>query len=152
MITRRAFLAGAGATLACTKAPAIRTAAPRITHGVQSGDVQAGRALVWARSDVPARMMIEWDTTDRFEHPHRVAGPLVGPETGHAATVALEGLPDAQRIAYRIRFDREAARGTSAWAAGTFATPRADAFRMAWIGDTCGQGFGRNPEWGGMKA
>ncbi len=151
-ITRRAFLAGAGATLACAKTPTIRTAVPRHTHGVQSGDVQAGRALVWARCDQPARMMIEWDTTDRFTRPRRVAGPMVGPDTGHAATVPLDGLPDAQTIAYRVRFAREAERGASAWSGGLFATPRADRFRLAWSGDTCGQGFGRNPDWGGMKA
>ena len=152
MITRRRFLAGAGATLACAKAPAIRSAPPRLTHGVQAGDVQTGRALVWARCDAPARMLVEWDTTDRFEHPHRVAGPMVTPDTGLAATVALDGLPDAQTIAYRVRFEREAARGASAWAAGTFATPSPRGFRVAWSGDTCGQGFGRNPEWGGLKA
>ncbi len=152
MITRRAFLAGAGATLACAKAPAIRTTAPRITHGVQAGDVQTGRALVWARCDVPARMLIEWDTTDRFEHPRRITGPVATPDGGNAATVALEGLPDGQTIAYRVRFENEAARGTGAWTSGTFAMPRGDRLRMAWIGDTCGQGFGRNPDWGGMKA
>ena len=152
MITRRRFLAGAGATLACAKAPAVRVTQPRITHGVQAGDVQSQRALVWARCDEPARMLVEWDTTARFERPRRVAGPLVTPASGHAATVAIEGLPDAQTIAYRVRFEREAARGASAWSTGTFATPSAAGCRVAWSGDTAGQGFGRNPDWGGMKA
>src|SRR5262249_9966207 len=80
----------------------------------------------------------------------RVAVPVVGPAGDHAATVAIDGLPDAQTVCYRVRFEREAARGDSAWVAGRFATPRADRFRLVWTGDTCGQGFGRNPEWGGM--
>src|SRR5262249_37440165 len=75
-----------------------------------------------------------------------------GPAGDLAATVALDGLPDAQTVCYRARFEREAARGASAWVSGQFATPRADRFRLAWTGDTCGQGFGRNPEWGGLRA
>jgi len=121
-------------------------------HGVQSGDVQSGRALIWARCDEPARIVVEWDTTAHFPNPRRVAGPVVGPDTDFAATVAIDGLPDAQTLCYRVRFEREAARGASPWAEGRFATPRADRFRFVWTGDTCGQGFGRNPEWAACAA
>jgi len=124
---------------------------PTVTHGVQVGDVETGRALVWARCDEPARMQIEWDTTERFATARRVVGPIVTPEGDHAANVPLVGLPDAQTIHVRVRFDREAARGTSAWATARFPTPQPQRFRVAWTGDTCGQGFGRNPEWGGLR-
>jgi alkaline phosphatase D len=152
VLTRRRLIFGALSTtaLACHRG-IVRTRQPQLTHGVQSGDVQTGRALVWARCDEPARMLVEWDTTERFSQPRRVSGPVVGPSSDHAATVALDGLPDAQIVFYRVRFEREAARGASAWATGRFATPRADGFRFAWTGDTCGQGFGRNPEWGGLR-
>jgi alkaline phosphatase D len=152
VLTRRRFLTGALSTgaLACAR-NAIPTSRPQITHGVQSGDVQTGRALIWARASEPARIVVEWDTSDRFSHPRRIAGPVVGPASDGAATVALDGLPDAQTICYRVRFEREAARGDSAWTMGRFATPRADRIRFAWTGDTCGQGFGRNPEWGGLR-
>ena len=126
MVTRRRFVFGAlsmGA-LACTRG-VVRSRTPRITHGVQSGDVQTGRALIWARCDEPARMVVEWDTTERFDRARRVAGPVVGPATDHAATVAIAGLPDAQTVCYRVRFERQAARGDSAWVAGRFTTPRA---------------------------
>ena len=96
-------------------------------------------------------MVVEWDTTERFTRPRRVTGPVVGPASDGAATVALDGLPDAQTVCYRVRFEREAARGASRWVAGRFATPRSDQFRFVWTGDTCGQGYGRNPEWGGMR-
>src|SRR5262245_36316015 len=129
-------------------APLVRSKRPEVTHGVQSGDVQTGRALVWARCDEPARIVVEWDTSESFAHPRRFAGAVVGPATDHAATVALDGLPDAQVVWYRVRFEREAARGASPWVTGRFATPRADRCRFAWTGDTCGQGFGRNPAWG----
>ena len=124
---------------------------PNLTHGVQVGDVQAGRALVWARATEPARLVIEWDTSEQFGNPRRVRGPVVTPDGDHAATVAIDGLPDAQTIAIRARFEREAERGASAWAMARFHTPRADRFRIAFTGDTCGQGFGRNPDWGGMR-
>lgn len=151
MLTRRGFLGGSLAAFACGRAPLVRTKQPTITHGVQSGDPQTGRAIVWARCDEPARMLVEWDTTARFDHPRRVIGPIVAVERGLSGTVVLDRLPDAQTIAYRVRFEREAARGASAWVAGRFATPRPDRVRVAWTGDTCGQGYGRNPEWGGLK-
>src|SRR3954468_113638 len=135
--------------MACGRSAMVRSKSPLITHGVQSGDVQTGRALIWARCDEPARMLVEWDTSETFSQPRRVAGPVVGPATDHAATVAIDGLPDAQTVCYRVRFEREAARGASPWVPGRFATPGAAPFRFAWTGDTCGQGFGRNPEWGG---
>jgi alkaline phosphatase D len=152
VLTRRRFLIGAlssGAVASCSTI--VRSRPPQVTHGVQSGDVQRGRALIWARCDEPARMIVEWDSTDRFMHARRVAGPVVGPATDHAGTVAIDGLPDAQTVWYRVRFEREAARGASAWVTGRFRTPRADRFRFVWTGDTCGQGFGRNPDWGGMR-
>ena len=153
MLTRRRFVIGALSTgaLACDRSAIVRSAPPQITHGVQSGDVATGRALIWARCNEPARMVVEWDTTERFTRPRRVGGPVVGPAGDHAATVAIDGLPDAQTVCYRVRFEREAARGASTWAAGRFATPRADRFRFVWTGDTCGQGFGRNPAWGGLR-
>jgi alkaline phosphatase D len=152
VVTRRAFLGGSLAwAAACGRGPAIRTKLPAITHGVQSGDPQTGRAIVWARCDEPARMIVEWDTSERFDRPHRNAGPIVTGEQDLAGIVQLAGLPAAQTIVYRVRFEREAARGASPWVTGRFNTPRSDRVRVAWTGDTCGQGFGRNPEWGGLK-
>ncbi len=152
-LTRRGFLVGASATLgaACVRGPAIKTKLPVITHGIQSGEVSDAGALVWARCDEPARMVVEWDTSDKFDSPHRIAGTVVGPRDDHTGVVALANLPPEQTIAYRVRFEREAARGASAWTAGILHTPRADTFRFAWTGDTCGQGFGRNPDWGGLR-
>jgi len=153
MISRRQFLVGAtaGGVIACTRGPALRTKQPAITHGVQAGDVQADRAIVWARCDEAARMIVEWSTTASFAAPKRIAGNVVGPTTDHTAWVEIRGLPPGQTIAYRVRFEREAARGASAWATGRFAMPRPDKVRLAWTGDTCGQGFGRNPAWGGLR-
>jgi alkaline phosphatase D len=153
IVSRRGFLAGSAAALygACTRSALIRTSAPAVTHGVQIGDVQTGRALVWARASEPSRLIVEWDTSERFGNPRRIAGPVVTADHDFATTLAIENLPrDAQTISVRARFEREAERGASAWAMAKFATPRADTFRVAWTGDTCGQGYGRNPDWGGL--
>jgi alkaline phosphatase D len=155
VLSRRRFVASllAGGTLAaCARGPLIRTSAPRITHGVQAGDVQPGRAVVWARCSEPATMLVEWATTAAFADPHPVVGPTVGPASDHTGTVVLDGLPAGQTIHYRVRFSRQAARGTSGWTVGRFRTPRRDHVRFAWSGDTCGQGFGINPGWGGLRA
>ena len=154
-MNRRELLVGSLATAACGRAAIIRTSVPHVSHGVQSGDVQTTKtgagALVWARCSERARMVVEWDTSAAFANPRRVTGPIVGSQTDLAGTVAIDGLPIDQTISYRVRFEREAERGNSSWATGRFATPRSDRFRVAWTGDTCGQGFGRNPDWGGLK-
>lgn len=156
-ITRRGFLAGTAAStalLACRaaqKAPIVQTRVPLVTHGVQVGDVGGGSAIVWARCNEPARMIVEVSASAAYRDPRAFAAPVVGPDTDHAGAVTIEGLEPGQTMSYRVKFEREADRGASAWTTGTFATPRADKVRFVWTGDTCGQGFGRNPEFGGLR-
>jgi alkaline phosphatase D len=135
---------------ACRKSPHILSRPPEITHGVQAGEVEDSRAVIWARCNEPARMIVEWATADAGPW-QQVAGTVVTPATDHTGTVVLDRLPAGQRIQYRVRFEREAARGRSLAARGSFATPSTTKLRVAWTGDTCGQGFGRNPEWGGLR-
>ena len=96
-------------------------------------------------------MFVEWDTTERFGTPQRIAGPTVNHVTDFTGKVELAALPDAQTIFYRVRFERVAEKGGTGWTTGRLRTPRADRVRLAWTGDTCGQGYGRNAEWGGLK-
>ena len=77
-LLRCAGLAGAGLAaggvlparvLAQAGAPAVITSErmrPRLPYGVQSGDLAGDRAIIWARADRPARMMVEWATTESF--------------------------------------------------------------------------------------
>lgn len=110
MLTRRGFMAGSLSAIgaACARGPAIHGSAPAVTHGVQAGDVglaaAGGRALIWARASEPARMIVGWDTSERFKSPRRLAGPVVSPGTDLAATLAISGLPAGETIAYRVRF------------------------------------------------
>jgi alkaline phosphatase D len=127
---------------------------PAVVHGVQSGDVTGRRAVVWAGTDRPARMLVEYATSDRFADATRLVGPAALPETGYTAKAVLEDLPAGQDIFYRVSFqDLTDLRTTGAPVSGRFRTvsPERRDVSFAWGGDTAGQGWGINPEWGGMK-
>src|SRR3569623_3750827 len=69
-VSRRRFLTGTAAVGATALfAPRISRAAarPLITHGIQSGDVGADRAVLWSRADRPANAIFEWSTTESFK-------------------------------------------------------------------------------------
>ncbi|MGY4492407.1 alkaline phosphatase D family protein [Pseudomonas sp. TE3610] len=154
---RRRLLQAAGASLLMPSlAPAVIASAndrPQLTDGVQSGDLLGDRAMVWSRTDRPARMVVEWDTRSVFGNPRRVVSPLADARTDFTARVELTGLPVDQAIFYRVRFE-DAQTGVSSepWFGHLRSAPsqRRD-LRFVWSGDTVGQGFGINPDIGGMR-
>jgi alkaline phosphatase D len=153
--TRRELLLGTGAAtvaaaLSCRRSPQVQSPRLQITHGVQAGDVDGDTAVIWARCDRAAQMLVEWDTTVRFTRPRRAAGPMVGAEGDFAGVIELADVPADQTIVYRVTFVD--GRDRSAPMLGTFRSPPAAgrSWRFAWSGDTCGQGFGRNPDWDGL--
>lgn len=125
--------------------------APEPRWGVQSGDVTASSAVIWSRSDRPARMVVEWSASRSFEGARRVAGTSATAATDFTAKAKLDGLPVDTLVRYRVRF--EGAR-VSEWVEGSLRTapiaPRDVVF--AWSGDTNGQGWGIDPSRGGMPA
>src|SRR5882724_10644550 len=154
MLTRREF----GSVLAAsTLAPAVwipDEGRPAITHGVASGEVEGGSAVVWSRADRPSRMIVEYATTDSFRDPRKVVGPAALPESDFTAKVVLKGLPPGQQVIYRVSFqDLAYPKSRSLPVEGRFRTPpteKAD-ITFAWGGDTAGQGYGIDPSRGGMK-
>src|SRR5688572_14939849 len=80
------------------------TSRPGIRFGVASGDVTRDRAIIWSRTDRPARMLVEWSTTESFQNVRRVRGPVTGPPAGYTARVDVPELPPDQRIFYRVQF------------------------------------------------
>lgn len=127
---------------------------PAMPYGTASGDVTRDRGVVWSGTDRPARMLVEWDTTDAFRNPRRVTGATATAATGFTARADLSGLPPGQRIVYRVRFEDLAdSRNLSVPAAGSFlsAPARPSDLTFAWSADVVGQGWGINPEWGGLK-
>ncbi len=119
------------------------------------GRGQEARSIVWARSDKPARMVVEWDTTDRFSNPRKITGPYALDSTDYTARVDLTGLPLGQQIFTRVAMeDLSTGRARGEWLTAQFRTPALDARRgprFVWGGDTAGQNFGINLEFGGMR-
>lgn len=167
-LRRRAFLwstakaagglaLGSAAQRILAQAPAIvvsDAARPQVPSGVQAGDVRGDRAIVWSRTDRPARMAVEWATSESFADARRITGPAALDVTGHTARVELTALPPGQRIVYRVSFqDLGDLRTWSLPVTGSFRTPPAGRgdVTLAFTGDTCGQGWGINPEWGGLR-
>ena len=129
-------------------------ARPAIPYGVSSGDVTRDRAVIWSRTDRPARMLVEWSTTESFQNVRRLRGPTTNDTADYTARVDLTGLAPGQRIFYRVQFeDLTDARNLSIPAAGNFlSAPRnARDISFAWSADTVGQGWGINKEWGGLR-
>ncbi|MDT3722240.1 alkaline phosphatase D family protein [Pseudomonas oryzihabitans] len=154
---RRRVLQGLGATLLLPALGSRTWAAPggrpAITDGVQSGDVTQDRALIWSRTDRPARLLVEWDTRESFGSARRVVGPVTTAAQDYTARLDLSGLPADQRIFYRVRFEDVDSGALSEAVTGHLrAAPgqRGD-IRFVWGADTVGQGFGINPDIGGMR-
>jgi len=140
--------------LAAASGPWIRRAsaqAPAVSHGVMSGDVIANRGIVWSRASAPGKMLVEWSTTEKMTNLRTVQGPMATPGSGLTARVDLTGLPAGQSIFYRVSFQDGKTRSEPV--AGKFRTAPTAArdVRFLWSGDTCGQGIGINPEFGGIK-
>src|SRR5829696_6725462 len=77
---------------------------PALAQGDASGDATNGGAVIWSRADRAARMFVEYSTTDRFEDVRRAPGPAALETSDFTARVVLSGLPQGQRIFYRVLF------------------------------------------------
>jgi alkaline phosphatase D len=164
-LLRRSALAGVGLAaglapmraFAQQRAPATITSdrmRPQLPYGVQTGDLSGDRAILWARADRPARMMVEWATSDSFADATSLVGPAALDETDFTAKIDVAGLPLGQQIVYRVTMvDLADAKLMSEPVTGSFRTPPAARrpIRLVWSGDVAGQGWGINPDWGGMK-
>lgn len=138
-------------------APAIITldsARPQLAQGIQFGDVRGHRAMIWSRSDRPSRMWAEYDFDPDFSHPTRVRGSYALDTTDYTARLDITGLPAGRDVFVRVQFqDLSNERVMSEAVTGHFRTAPEEArdIRFLWSGDTAGQGWGINPEFGGMK-
>src|SRR5438874_1029244 len=113
--------------LAAQEAPAaikLVGARPRADEGAACGDVGHDRAIIWSRCDRPARMLVEWDASDRFTDPRGMSGPSVIEATDFTGKIDLRGLPAGQRVFYRVRFeDLRDSKNVSEPIVGNFVTP-----------------------------
>lgn len=152
--SRRQFLVSAGA-LAAPAFIRSETARPAVTHGVMSGDVAEGSGVVWSRTDRPARMVVEYGTSESFRNATRLLGPHCLDQTDYTGRLLLRDLPANADVFYRVSFQSAVDGKTeSEPVAGRFRTVGArerSKIRFVWGGDTVGQGWGVNPDFGGMK-
>ena len=149
--TRRSVLSTGTALAASLAMPSISRAddRPVFTHGVQSGDVTLNSGMIWTRTNVPARVMMEVSTTESFRN--AVALPPVNalPDSDFAVKRLLEGLPAGQDIFYRFTAaDLSDLNAVSEPMTGRFRTAPGGIrdIRFAWSGDTAGQGYGIDDE------
>lgn len=159
-VSRRSFLKSSAATGLVLSAgltmPALSRASSRpvITHGLQSGDVNANSGMIWARADRPSRMLVEFDTNGSFENPTRLAPLNALPDSDFAVKRLLENLPSDQDIFYRVAFaDLGDVNAISEPMTGRFRTAPGSrrSVKFVWSGDTAGQGWGIDKARGGMK-
>ena len=154
--SRRRFLSTAGAgAIGALAMPYLSRAADRpvVTSGVQSGDIGADGGVVWARADRPSQMLVEVATSKSFANVRALPPIAALPESDFTAKMLLENLPAGQEIFYRVRFrDLSDINVESEPVLGRFRTAPADRrdVSFVWGGDVAGQGWGINPDDGGM--
>ena len=152
---RRLLTAGALATALPARVFAQTAAAarPRLPQGVQTGDFAADGAVVWSRSDRPARMIVDYATTESFTDPKRLVGPLALEATDFTSRLRIHGVAPGQTVFYRVSYlDLGDYKTVSEPVVGRFRTPPASNgdVSFVWSADTVGQGWGINPDTGGM--
>jgi len=152
-----AFTTGVGGILYSRRAPAVIAAdsvRPSAAWGLQIGDVVGDRAIVWSRADQAARLIVEWSLDESFSRSVTLRGPAALEASDFTARIDLTGLPADQDIFVRASFENlDAEHVRSEPVMGHFRTPPAKRrdVRFLWSGDTCGQGWGIDLNFGGMK-
>lgn len=126
---------------------------PQISCGIQSGDVSAGSAVVWARADRAAQVVIECSTVESFSNIVAVRSGETLPDRDFVAKLAIDGLPSDQDIFYRVWLADLDAGLTGQSQVGHFRTvpTHRRSVSFLWSGDTAGQGWGIDPSRGGMR-
>jgi len=117
---------------------------PQMTHGVATGDVTDQGAVVWARADGPAELVVAFDEGLELRAPNSAASDFT-------AQVTLEGLSPGREYSYRARFERSGRRSSEV--EGRFRTAPAprdgvDEVRFIVGGDLGGHGYCRETEGG----
>ncbi len=154
-LSRRYFLQ---LTTACLLAPvkvsARVTTTPALTTGCASGEVSAEGAIIWTRADSPSRLWVDVDSSESFSSAMRFRGSAGIKENDFNTHCLINGLRPGQRWFYRAQCESLEHPGVfSNSLTGQFKTAPVDRapIRFCWSGDTAGQGYGIDPDRGGMR-
>ncbi|MDD5462192.1 MAG: alkaline phosphatase D family protein [Methylococcales bacterium] len=128
---------------------------PQLQYGIQFGDVLSDRAIIWSRADGPGKMIVEYSFNADFRDLKVVQGPLALEDTDYTARIDLTGLPAGHEVFIRVMFqypnNHQALSEVNSGRFRTAPDHEAKNIRFLWSGDTCGQGWGINPDIGGMR-
>jgi alkaline phosphatase D len=157
---RRSFLTaaalGAGAVaLGASPGFAARRGAPALVRsrrtlpsGVQTGDVTSRSAVLWARSSGTGRLVARLTSGSQVRE---IAGPWATEDTDFTAKIALPGLTPGREYQVALQFETgDGTRGEVGHSSFRTAPARPSGTSFVWTGDTCGQGWGINPDLGGL--
>ncbi|MEC9482256.1 MAG: alkaline phosphatase D family protein, partial [Halomonas sp.] len=106
------------------------------------------------RSDRPARMWLEVADNPEFPQARQLRGPTALPVDDFTTKLDLTGLGDTDILHYRVRYaalgdDKAVSEPVTGRLRLPPRMPRN--VRFVWSGDTVGQGWGINPDIGGMR-
>lgn len=116
-----------------------------ITHGVASGEISSTSAVIWARANRKAKMLVEVDADPTFSNPDEKT-TVVSEKSDYAAKITLKKLTPDTLYYYRTSFsDRDA---VSESQTGSFRTAPDDttarSVQFVFAGDLGGQRYCRN--------
>jgi alkaline phosphatase D len=137
--------------------PAILADRPAV-NAVMSGDLidqgpDGCAAVIWARANRPSRMQVAWRTSEKGET-RLISGPYCTDVTDFTGRVQIDGLPPGQIVLYDVQFQSlDSIRTLSEPVRGRLRTPPSQPrdIKFLWSGDQVGQGWGINPDRGGMR-
>lgn len=153
--------------------PALVRRRLHLPSGIATGDVTSSSAILWSRTDGAGRMVARLRAVDAEGAPVRGRGGFertltsgwVSEATDHTVKIGATDLPSGTRFALEVRFEDEEG-VLSDVHHGTFRTAPGGRGRggsggheqgagrrgqsFVWTGDTAGQGWGINPDLGGM--
>lgn len=121
-----------------------------LPDGLQSGEVTSRSAVVWGRASGEGRMAARIGSG---RSARVVRGPWATPETDFTARLEVEGLAPGRGYEATVWFEgADGTRGETGRVSFTTADTRPRPTSFVWTGDTAGQGWGINPDLGGMTA
>lgn len=122
--------------------------------GMQVGEVSGDGAIVWARLPYACDVAVAWSAQGPEGPWTRLRAPQALEVTDFTTRIQLTGLPADSTIHVSVVALALEAANPAQWVRGTSfrsAPSGRRPVRFAWSADVCGQGFGINPEAGGMK-